>query len=48
MTSTTIGDIEVHYSLKGQAEIRIKGTPDEVCQILMQLNKNLKLNNPKI
>lgn len=48
MINTTIGDIEVHYSLKGQAEIRIKGTPDDVCQILMKLNKDLKLNNPKI
>ena len=43
MTTTTIGDIEVHYTLKGQAEIRIKGTPSEVCQILMKLNNDLKL-----
>lgn len=43
--TTTIENIEVNYTLKGQAEIKIKGTPDAICEILQKLNNNnLKLN----
>lgn len=45
MQTTTIDNIEVSYTLKGQAEIHIKGTPDAICEVLQKLNNNqLKLN----
>jgi hypothetical protein len=43
MQTTTIEDIEVIYESKTQAQIKIKGTPDAICQVLQELN-NGKLN----
>ena len=43
MQTTTIDDIEVIYESKTHAQIKIKGTPDAICQVLQKLN-NGKLN----
>lgn len=45
MQTTTIEDIEVIYESKTSAQIKIKGTPDEICKVLEKLNNgslNLK------
>ena len=45
MQTTTIDDIEVIYESKTHAQIKIKGTPDAICEVLQKLNDNqIKLN----
>ena len=45
MQTTTIQDIEVIYESKTHAQIKIKGTPDAICEVLQKLNDNqIKLN----
>jgi hypothetical protein len=45
MQSFTIEDIEVIYESKMHAELKIKGTPEAICEVLKKLNNgniNLK------
>lgn len=45
MQSVTIEDIEVIYESKMHAELKIKGTPEAICEVLKKLNNgniNLK------
>lgn len=44
MTTTTGGIIMVKYTVKGNASIRIKGTPQQVNEIIKLLNQNSETN----
>lgn len=45
MTTTTAGmSVEVKYTLKGKASVRIKGTADQVNQVIQLLNQKSETN----